>query len=585
MKKLLLMIALFSGAISEVPRFQANDRKEPSQRVAEKQFWPKRGKRIPRDAGRDDFDDSSGQKPGRSPRFSGTRLLVEPPKLAPLALLRVSLALVFLKDNATNLVSEPLNIKIHIIDAQWTFLPLRYVGNAGYDTGNSDDSRYRTVKPALSILIDFRELSSDLRRSALSCKSEKCRRRAYQWELQKPFYVEEPRWVEIDPLDYADDFAQGLGAADPFVLSRGKKLLELEELEESTDNSNVYYEDRTDAQEKRKKGRWATSKRNEEARAPREEEEEEEEEKKRTRGRGYIGDLDNLQQYDPFFLSRGKRVRVESHGSNDRDRWNREDSQRDRRRREPLDTRRLERTKRSLLPRKEELDKLASIGWSDKEGTRSRKKVWHSRHSKSPSRVKRSYDDLKPSSESMLEEELEKRLIEKYNRLLDVVRTSISSQKRIRRGGKIDIFDILQQPFFISRGKKSTDAVQGGILTKIKGTEPNRRDAASVDILDRLLESLKCSSVDCASDLGRMAAEKAPRDRRGALQDLLDSYDPFYLSRGKRTSEENIPRIAKTHSIAESNATRLESEVTAGQIPKGFYKASKDDLLNFKGQY
>lgn len=46
------------------------------------------------------------------------------------------------------------------------------------------------------------------------------------WKMQQPFYVEEPKWIAIDP-DYIDSTSRRLDDADPYVLSRGKKLFRL----------------------------------------------------------------------------------------------------------------------------------------------------------------------------------------------------------------------------------------------------------------------------------------------------------------------------------------------------------------------
>ncbi|XP_066586502.1 uncharacterized protein PF3D7_1120600 [Prorops nasuta] len=71
------------------------------------------------------------------------------------------------------------------------------------------------------LLIAWNLNEPDNRNKDLECTSIKCMRRHFGWKVQEPFYVDEPRFIEIS-TDYKDSLSPGLN--DPFVASRGKKL-------------------------------------------------------------------------------------------------------------------------------------------------------------------------------------------------------------------------------------------------------------------------------------------------------------------------------------------------------------------------
>ncbi|KYM98393.1 hypothetical protein ALC62_10917 [Cyphomyrmex costatus] len=49
------------------------------------------------------------------------------------------------------------------------------------------------------------------------------------WQVQQPFYVEEPRWIDID-VDYMDSNIEN---SDPYILTRGKKIYRISNPEET----------------------------------------------------------------------------------------------------------------------------------------------------------------------------------------------------------------------------------------------------------------------------------------------------------------------------------------------------------------
>ena len=81
----------------------------------------------------------------------------------------------------------------------------------------------------------------------VSCNSKRrYHRRQLRWKLQSPFYVEEPNWVEINNDDRENHSRHNLETVDPYVISRGKKFHEkLTNIvnETASGDSSIEYED------------------------------------------------------------------------------------------------------------------------------------------------------------------------------------------------------------------------------------------------------------------------------------------------------------------------------------------------------
>ncbi|XP_043289079.1 uncharacterized protein [Venturia canescens] len=104
-----------------------------------------------------------------------------------------------------------------------------------------------------------------------------------------------------------------------------------------------------------------------------------------------------------------------------------------------------------------------------------------------------------------------------------------------------DILDILNEPFFISRGKKNSLGIQ-----RSESNDEYSAALVNFEMKKEFLDAWKsrktkknCDS-NSASDCARLRLEtnEPPvepfRDRRG-VEELLKDADPFYLSRGKRS--------------------------------------------------
>ncbi|KAK1130270.1 hypothetical protein K0M31_018408 [Melipona bicolor] len=81
----------------------------------------------------------------------------------------------------------------------------------------------------------------------VSCNlNRRYHRRQLSWKLQNPFYVEEPNWVEINNDDRENHSRHNLETVDPYIISRGKKFHErLSNIVNDTRSgeSSIEYED------------------------------------------------------------------------------------------------------------------------------------------------------------------------------------------------------------------------------------------------------------------------------------------------------------------------------------------------------
>lgn len=90
-------------------------------------------------------------------------------------------------------------------------------------SGTSKLARSNT-KPTVLISIGIQERTDIDGDTQEECSAKKKNRKHNQgWQFQKPFYVEEPQWIEID-TDYMDSVSRNSESADPYILSRGKKI-------------------------------------------------------------------------------------------------------------------------------------------------------------------------------------------------------------------------------------------------------------------------------------------------------------------------------------------------------------------------
>ncbi|XP_014480407.1 PREDICTED: uncharacterized protein LOC106747424 [Dinoponera quadriceps] len=155
-------------------------------REAERQFWNKRPKPMSQDNTPPELLDVLNYDDDRKfPRISDTRFVNEPVQLSPVAMIR-----------------RPDLARFSQVD-----LP-------------SDKSKLDNVKPTVLISIGIQDKNG----GSQECSSRKNYRKHNQgWQVQKPFYVDEPQWVEID-ADYTDRSVRHPESGDPYIMSRGKKF-------------------------------------------------------------------------------------------------------------------------------------------------------------------------------------------------------------------------------------------------------------------------------------------------------------------------------------------------------------------------
>ncbi|XP_032683678.1 uncharacterized protein LOC116850021 [Odontomachus brunneus] len=187
MRKILLATTLLSIAISEDILVEKNSRLTTW--IREKQFPSKRLKRASRDDILSELEDvpNYDNADRQFLRISDPQFIKEPMQPPPVIrrsdLMRIS-------------QNDPLP----------------------FDKSKLDD-----IKPKILISIGVQDNSA-----AGSSQEEYSTRKNYRkhiqdWQMQQPFYVEEPYWIDIN-TDYTEGSAQHPEGGDPYIMSRGKKF-------------------------------------------------------------------------------------------------------------------------------------------------------------------------------------------------------------------------------------------------------------------------------------------------------------------------------------------------------------------------
>ncbi|KYM82695.1 hypothetical protein ALC53_06870 [Atta colombica] len=159
--------------------------------LCDNQLWNRKIKRIPRADIPSETEESLNYDDRQFPRILDTRFISESRKLPPMAIIRR-----------------------HDL--------------ARFDL-SSDKSKLDNAKPRVLISIGIQEEKNadyDLQENC-STRKNYCKQ---NWQVQQPFYVEEPRWVDID-VDYID--SSNIDNSDPYVLTRGKKIYRINDLEQA----------------------------------------------------------------------------------------------------------------------------------------------------------------------------------------------------------------------------------------------------------------------------------------------------------------------------------------------------------------
>ncbi|KAK2586003.1 hypothetical protein KPH14_010573 [Odynerus spinipes] len=378
--------------------------------------------------------------------------------------------------------------------------------------------------PSLKISLDVLSSYDCERSSKQRCKTEKCRSKIEKWSVQQPFYVDEPRWVEIE-LDYAENLPYSFNVEDPFFLTRGKKMFRAtgakngERSNEEDDELVKFLDEAT-----RSKGTSEFIV--EDNRVKRDGSKRKEERRKTLQFNNR--QLEDLVRHfdtidDPFFLSRGKKlfardtvqeislddletetVERKSHEEVKRSITNELKQSKGNESNEVVNV-----TTNSLITSKDN----GSLGSGPKESQRI------------SSRAKRnSCIDFGCSNDDS----------EEVRRMKDLEKTILDSSYVQRRNKYSDISDIFEEPFFISRGKKTSKGIDYQSRNTLIGQNESLNSVAAAKRILRLLDSRRCPTEEC-KDLGKFVSQSdsttTDRDRRSALDDLLRKYDPFYVAR------------------------------------------------------
>ncbi|XP_072759799.1 uncharacterized protein [Anoplolepis gracilipes] len=102
---------------------------------------------------------------------------------------------------------------------------------------SSNKPKLDSAKPTVLISIDIQEGKNVNDNSQKDCSRINSRKHNHAWQIQQPFYVDEPKWISIHPVD-----SQRLNVADPYILSRGKKIFRIKDTEQ-TEKMIENYED------------------------------------------------------------------------------------------------------------------------------------------------------------------------------------------------------------------------------------------------------------------------------------------------------------------------------------------------------
>lgn len=215
MKKILLATTLLSMAVSENILMEDHPRLKTAW-MCDKQLWNKRTKRIPRKDIPLEIEESLNYDDARQfPRISDTRFISESRKLPSMAVIR--------RHDLTRFAQVDLS---------------------------SDKSKLDGAKPRVLISIGIQEKNADNNLQE-DCSTRKSYCKHNQgWQMQQPFYVDEPRSIDID-VDYIDS-SQRLDNGDPYILTRGKKIYRIDDPEQA-DKTVEDYEATLDYLSKNKK--------------------------------------------------------------------------------------------------------------------------------------------------------------------------------------------------------------------------------------------------------------------------------------------------------------------------------------------
>lgn len=95
---------------------------------------------------------------------------------------------------------------------------------------SSNKPKLDSVKPTVLISIDIQEEKNDDNLHKDCSKINKHHKHNHDWQIQKSFFVEEPRWIDIYDTKSS---SQHQDNSDPYILSRGKKIFRVKDTEQA----------------------------------------------------------------------------------------------------------------------------------------------------------------------------------------------------------------------------------------------------------------------------------------------------------------------------------------------------------------
>lgn len=374
----------------------------------------------------------------------------------------------------------------------------------------------RSKCPSLKILLD---LSSECNRSTRKCNTRKYRRQIEKWSIPQPFYVDEPRWVEIE-LDYEENLPYYFNnEKDSFFVTRGKKIFRPKNEEQTFSKVNENNREKFLGKSNEEFTEDTRIKRNESKRK-------EERRKAMELGTRQLEELiRNFERTEePFVLTRGKKLYVQ----------NREYSTLDENlKKETLQTRLLEKIKkRSVINRPTYYMTMINKNTSSFLNGMNNVTLSKKQHSL---RTKRNScgNFACPVNDSK-----EIRLMKNFERAI------LDSGYVEQRNKRSDIYDIFEEPFVISKTKKKSKSIDQhkSRIVPIDYDESFDSLEPVKQIFQQLMDSRICTKEQC-KDITKFIMENdtmmTDRNRRNVLDELLRKYNPFYVVKGKRIYSSN----------------------------------------------
>ncbi|KAL0129747.1 hypothetical protein PUN28_001777 [Cardiocondyla obscurior] len=530
MRKILLATTLLSVVVSENILMENHPRLKTAW-ICGKQLWNKKTKRIPRTDIPFKIEESLSYEDDRHfPRISDTRFISESRKLPPMI------------------------IRQHELE------------QFPQDDLSFDKSKPGDTNPRVLISIGIQEekntdgnLQKDFSKRKNYCKDSQ------DWQIQQPFYVEEPTWIDID-IDYLDS-SRRMNNNDPYILTRGKKIYKIKNPERIGKMFDDYeatlgYPDRDgnlliksrvrrsgkmtgEVQDKAKILNNQMEERNYDSRQDINGDKNNstlmKNQEIKTRGKretyetdaSFKNDVEKNETYisaDLFTLSRDKNLfhnEVES-------------SNKAADRNKPIERAwKLNYADHKLEESNEKARNDAGRLEINENNLRTDSQLINELDSKSSGTKTRNYRE-KRNLCKICKIKLPHEQDEWLRSFEKKIQESLSLERRDKHR---DILERLNEPYIISRGKKVPPNFGGDSLIKSSSSQNindyDRTKVASLPVVNSLLrillETANCNNENCEINANELTDERlSPRDRRGTLDDILAAYDPYYVARGKR---------------------------------------------------